>query len=126
KFRNDAVPRTVDVGWDTGYAMSKGARDKWISMPESMLAYYGARVWARRHCPDIILGAYTPEEILEDELGARSVGAKDITPPTSEERVGKLQQLEEAMRKARETVPVVHGEPEPDFGVNQEAVDAET
>jgi hypothetical protein len=29
------------------------------------LAYFGARVWARRHAPELMLGVYSPEEFDE-------------------------------------------------------------
>lgn len=46
----------------------------WTSDPRQQLGYYSARAWARRHCPETILGIYA-----EDELqGAPNV--RDITP----------------------------------------------
>jgi hypothetical protein len=35
----------------------------WKSDPDQQLAYYAIRSWARRHCPEIILGVYTVEEM---------------------------------------------------------------
>ncbi len=87
KFRGEAEERTIEATWKAGFAMSKGARDKWQSQPEQQLSYFGARVWARRHCPEIILGAYTPEELFDDQ---QQLAPKDVTPRTGD----KLDALE--------------------------------
>jgi hypothetical protein len=36
--------------------------------PDQQMCYIGARIWARRHAPELMLGVYTPDEISEDEL----------------------------------------------------------
>lgn len=74
-------PRDVEVAWVDGFAMSKGAQDKWKSQPQQQLSYFAARVWARRHTPEVLLGVYTAEEL---EAEARHIGpdhARDVTPP---------------------------------------------
>lgn len=45
----------------------------WVSDPDQQLHYYSVRAAARRHCPDVILGMYDPEEMA-------SIAAKDVTP----------------------------------------------
>lgn len=67
--------RTIKVSLRQGLQDSKGAQKRWESDPEQMLAYYGGRVWARRHAPEVIMGLYAPEE-----LKAAFDNAKDITP----------------------------------------------
>jgi len=50
----------------------------WSSDPPQQLWHYSVRAFARRYCPDVLLGIYT-----EDELEAAQQGptyAKDITP----------------------------------------------
>lgn len=37
--------------------------DMWKRQPDQQLAYHGARVWARRYAPEVILGVYAPEEM---------------------------------------------------------------
>ncbi len=49
----------------------------WTSDPKQQLGYYSARSWARRHCPDVLLGIYA-----EDELREEGDGPRDITPAT--------------------------------------------
>ena len=37
----------------------------WDDQPEVQLMYSAVRQWARLHCPEVILGVYTPDEINE-------------------------------------------------------------
>lgn len=48
---------------------------QWATDPKQQLSYACMKRWARLHCPDVILGIYTPEEIE-----AREPAEKDITP----------------------------------------------
>jgi hypothetical protein len=65
-IKGEDEPRTVDVSLALGMSDSneKGAMPRWKKDPDQMLAYYGARVWARRFAPEVIAGLYTPEEML--------------------------------------------------------------
>ena len=38
----------------------------WTSDPQQQIAYYSGRAGSRRHYPDIIMGVYTPEEMLQE------------------------------------------------------------
>jgi hypothetical protein len=61
----------------------------WKSDPQQQLGYFSARSWARRHCPEVILGVYDRDE-AEDFRGPDK--AKDITPafdPLSDEPIEK-------------------------------------
>lgn len=46
----------------------------WKSDPRQQLGYFAARSWARRHCPEVILGVYDRDEVQE---------IRDVTPPPS-------------------------------------------
>lgn len=37
----------------------------WRSDPDQQLGYYSIRAWARRYCPEVIMGVYTTEELTE-------------------------------------------------------------
>lgn len=50
----------------------------WTSDPKQQFAYYGARAFARRFCPDVLLGIYTEEELKD--AGGTAETAVDITP----------------------------------------------
>jgi hypothetical protein len=55
----ETAPRFVDVRW----ADAKTENAFWKSQPDQQLAYHGARVWARRYAPEVMLGVYAPEEM---------------------------------------------------------------
>lgn len=44
----------------------------WKSDPKQQLGYFAARSWARRHCPEVILGVYDRDETQD---------MRDVTPP---------------------------------------------
>lgn len=48
----------------------------WATDPKQQLAYTVVKRWARLHCPDVILGIYTPEELQ----AMPDSDEKDITP----------------------------------------------
>ena len=57
----------------------------WKTDPQQQLGYYSSRNWARRQCPEVILGAYDRDE-AEEFRGPDS--ARDITPqPTVMQRL---------------------------------------
>lgn len=50
----------------------------WASDPKQQLAYLAVKRWSRLHCPDVIMGVYTPDELAE---GTRP--ERDVTPATT-------------------------------------------
>lgn len=67
----------------------------WKSDPQQQLGYFAARSWARRHCPEVILGVYDRDE-AEEFRGPDN--AKNITPvfdPLSDEPVATQQPADE-------------------------------
>jgi hypothetical protein len=56
--RGEAEPRTVEVALKD----AKTDNRMWQIQPDQQLVYHGARVWARRWTPAVILGVYSPEE----------------------------------------------------------------
>lgn len=52
----------------------------WKTDPALQLCYLGAKKWARLHCPDVLMGVYTPDE-LEDAAAHRGPdNAINVTP----------------------------------------------
>ena len=56
--RGEATPRDVEVR----LADAKTSNEWWRKTPDQMLVYHGARVWARRWTPGVLLGVYAPDE----------------------------------------------------------------
>jgi len=48
----------------------------WKADPDQQLGYFAIRSWARRHTPEVILGVYTPDELIDNPAVVRNV-----TPP---------------------------------------------
>lgn len=59
RLKGEDEDRTIEgtvEGWKT-------SNEKWKSMPDQMLFYRGAREWARRHMPEMMLGIYAEDEL---------------------------------------------------------------
>lgn len=48
----------------------------WKSDADQQLGYFSIRSWARRHAPEVILGVYTPDELIDHPDSMRNVGPK--------------------------------------------------
>lgn len=46
----------------------------WKTNPPQQLGYLQVKNWARAHCPEALLGVYTPDELQEIPRGEREVG----------------------------------------------------
>ena len=75
----------------------------WKTDPKQQLGYYAARSWARRHCPEVILGVYDRDE-AEQFRGPEN--AKDVTP-TVMQRL-QAQQQPQATSETREGFNQAH------------------
>lgn len=70
-------PRTLPLR----LADAKTTNKVWTTQPDQQLAYAGARVWARRYCPEVMLGVYAPEEMEPPATAAPYAGTTiDATP----------------------------------------------
>lgn len=72
-FLNEDEPRTVDLS----VGKAKTANSMWMKDPEQKLIYSAVIRWARRHCPEIILGVTT-----EDDAERRDYWEKQASRPT--------------------------------------------
>lgn len=69
KFRGAPAPVTVEVS----VGQAKTDNQMWRKDPEQKLVYTGATKWARRWCPEIILGIMTDDDAEQIEM-------RDVTP----------------------------------------------
>lgn len=60
--RSDEKPKEVRV--DLKKVVTNNVQ--WTKQPDQQLAYHGARVWARRWVPELMLGVYSREEFPDD------------------------------------------------------------
>lgn len=71
-LRGEDAPREVVV-----YLRDVRTRNEmWGRQPDQQLAYASARIWARRHMPELMLGIYAAGD---DEVDGEEMG--DLTPP---------------------------------------------
>jgi len=76
-MKNEHEPRVLELMLSQAQVRNSTL---WASDPRQQLAYLAVKRWARLHCPDVILGVYTPDEI---ELS--SPAERDVTPPAQNE-----------------------------------------
>lgn len=80
-IRGESAPREAKVCVKD----VKTQNSMWTKQEDQQLVYSGARVWARRHVPEVMLGVYTPEEFDEPRNGGAngSIGALAVPSPPS-------------------------------------------
>lgn len=73
-LRGENAPRVIDISM----AQVGPVRNSplWAADPRQQIAYLATKRWARLYCPDVILGVYTPDEVIERE-------ELDVTPAQS-------------------------------------------
>ena len=49
----------------------------WADDPRQQIAYLAVKRWGRLHCPDVMLGVYTPDELAEP-MTPRDMGAAEV------------------------------------------------
>ena len=75
QLQGEAEPRTVKVTLKSAKTTAK----VWDTQPDQQLMYHGARVWARRHTPELMLGVYSPEEFDDVKADAERDIANGIS-----------------------------------------------
>lgn len=79
QFPDEDKPRTVQG------SVSDWKTDQWKKSDyDQRLAYRGAREWARRHCPGVMLGVITSDEADDYEM-------RDVTPPARNKGVARTE-----------------------------------
>lgn len=64
--RVEGMEITMDMARAEGWLNKNGS--KWKTMPQLMLRYRAASFFARLNCPEITLGLYTKDEIIDGEF----------------------------------------------------------
>jgi len=94
-MKGESEPRVLDVSM----AQVGGVRNSplWVADPRQQLAYLAAKRWARLHCPDVLLGVYTPDELAETR-------EREVTPAKRPADVGgsRAAALKDRLRDASE------------------------
>lgn len=79
-IKGEDSPRELTIGIKSATVRNSPL---WKSDPKQQLAYLAVKRWARLHCPDVILGVYTADELqelpadpVEKDMGKVSVAEK--------------------------------------------------
>ncbi len=91
-FKGETEPRTLEL-----LLVQAQVRNStlWASDPKQQLAYLATKRWSRLHCPDVILGVYTPDELEERAAPVE----RDVTP-AKEKPVSKTAGLRSRLQAA--------------------------
>lgn len=101
--RGETKDRAIDGtvgGWAT-------ANEKWKTMTDQMLAYRGAREWARRHMPEAMIGIQAEEEVRETVDLERGPANTFAPPATLGELTDKLLRGDAAAVTASDAAPAI-------------------
>lgn len=84
----------------------------WVDDPKQQLAYLAVKRWARLYCPDVILGVYSPDELLERE-------EMDVTPvqPTVKKHQGASGLKAQMAEREQHQETVIDMATQPEFDV---------
>jgi len=83
-IQSEDAPRTISLSYSQAKAINRnGQMDK---NPEQQMCYIGARIWARRHMPELILGVYGPDEDMQEdtESDQKKPEMKNVSEPEAE------------------------------------------
>jgi len=58
-FKNETKPRTISLS----VKQARTKNEMWNKDPDQKLAYCGALRWARRHCPEVLDGVWTDDDL---------------------------------------------------------------
>ena len=64
--RVEGIEITMDMAKDEGWLGKTGS--KWKTMPQVMLRYRAASFFSRMNCPEMTLGFYTQEEVIDGDF----------------------------------------------------------
>lgn len=108
-LRGENAPRVIDISM----AQVGPVRNSplWVADPRQQIAYLATKRWARLYCPDVILGVYTPDEVIERE-------EVDITPLQSKVKRHQGTSSLKAQMAEREQTQETIIDMAPDFDVN--------
>ena len=100
-FADETEPRTIEGTVKDWKTTGKGSPWDKVSQRDQMLASRGARQWARRYAPAVMLGVYSPDEFDTSELKeakARVLDGGNIEKPVTPSFTNEEPKKEEASK----------------------------
>jgi hypothetical protein len=127
-LRGEDAPREIPEG--VAIAKVRTSNDQWRKQPHQQLTYAAARIWARRHMPELMLGVYSEEEDIDDGVdpghgrgsgpNGRIVKA-DVDAKFEADRKQAREVAADVIPKAAPTAPSASSSVEPAAGVTADA-----
>jgi hypothetical protein len=96
RFADEDFDRTIDLS----VSQAKTDNDMWKKDPDQKLMYSGVTKWARRHCPEIMLGVMTDDDIDRIQQAA----AAACTVSTLESITAQVQEAQQLLPAAEPPV----------------------
>lgn len=84
KFDGEHAPRTITLS----VGQAKTDNKMWKVDPEQKLVYSGATKWARRHCPEVLLGVLTEDDL--ERIRDQAVAELESRPRTLGDLTARL------------------------------------
>lgn len=84
RFRGCTEDSTVEISFAEAFT----SNDQWRKDPKQMLWYAGARKWARRYVPDLVLGIYSDDELQGADGSGEDAIRPDETMPYADQAAG--------------------------------------
>jgi len=114
---------------------AKNDNQMWKKDPEQKLAYTGATKWARRWCPEILLGILIDDDehpsmreatghVVETAASARVITGGDTPAPTKEATPAKAEPAAKSGKGSKKQAPAQQTEPIPERTVMVEEIKA--
>jgi hypothetical protein len=115
-FEGEDEESTIEIEW----AKARTKNDFWDKEPEQKLFYSGVVKWARRHCPEVIMGVLTDDDLEQIAIAHAAsaapapVGRVSFRNGRKEEPV--VMQAEESPSESRASAPVNEFASSPETG----------
>ena len=89
-FKGESEPRRLRMSM----AQVGNVRNSpnWVSDPRQQAAYLATKKFARLHCPDVILGVYTDDELVD-------VTPRDVTPKPATRTAATLDRIKQSKQE---------------------------
>lgn len=78
-LRGEAEPRTLEILMTQVRTRNSTL---WAEDPKQQIAYLASKRWSRLHAPEVILGVYTPDELMTAP-GPKDMGAAEVVEPAN-------------------------------------------
>lgn len=99
-LKGESEPRSLTISM-----AQAGVRNSpnWEHDPKQQLAYLCTKRWARLHAPDVLLGVYTPDELVEAPRAERDITPAREAPATSERPASRTAALKQQLAGKQKT-----------------------